>query len=105
MMRNLEWSRDYYHFVRIHSSLSLGDHLPKRKRQRTPAFSFSYIWGVPQLCLLLHYCQSPVVPLYLRDCIKKTKIGCGEGYEPGLVPVKWHGLMGNLFKWTAVLLS
>lgn len=42
MMRHLEWSRAYYHFVRIHSSLSLGTHLPKRQRERTPAMAAGF---------------------------------------------------------------
>jgi transposase-like protein/IS1 family transposase len=39
MMQRLEWSRACYHFVRIHSSLSLGQELPRALRERTPAMA------------------------------------------------------------------
>ena len=39
LMLHLEWGRGYYHFVRVHSSLSLGSHLPKHLRERTPAMA------------------------------------------------------------------
>jgi len=39
LMLHLEWGRSYYHFVRYHSSLSLGKHLPRHLRQRTPAMA------------------------------------------------------------------
>ena len=42
MMQRLEWSRAYYHFVRIHSSLSLGQHLPRYQRERTPAMAAGF---------------------------------------------------------------
>jgi len=42
MMQHLEWSRAYYHFVRIHSSLSLGQHLPRSRRERTPAMAAGF---------------------------------------------------------------
>ena len=42
MMQRLEWSRGYYHFVRIHSSLSLGQPLPRPQRERTPAMAAGF---------------------------------------------------------------
>ena len=42
MMQRLEWGRAYYHFVRIHSSLSLGKHLPRLQRERTPAMAAGF---------------------------------------------------------------
>jgi hypothetical protein len=42
MLQRLEWSRAYYHFVRIHSSLSLGQHLPRSQRERTPAMAAGF---------------------------------------------------------------
>jgi len=42
MMQRLEWSRVYYHFVRIHSSLILGQELPKALRERTPAMAAGF---------------------------------------------------------------
>jgi transposase-like protein len=42
MMQRLEWSRAYYHFVRIHSSLSLGQFLPRSQRERTPAMAAGF---------------------------------------------------------------
>jgi hypothetical protein len=39
LMLHLEWGRGYYHFVRCHASLSLGNHLPRHLRQRTPAMA------------------------------------------------------------------
>ncbi len=42
MMQRLEWDRAYYHFVRIHSSLSLGKHLPRLQRERTPAMAAGF---------------------------------------------------------------
>ena len=42
MMQRLQWSRAYYHFVRSHSSLSLGQELPKALRERTPAMAAGF---------------------------------------------------------------
>jgi transposase-like protein len=39
LLLHLEWGRAYYHFVRVHASLSLGQQLPKQQRQRTPAMA------------------------------------------------------------------
>ena len=39
LLLHLEWSRAYYHFVRCHQSLSLGQHLPRQQRERTPAMA------------------------------------------------------------------
>ena len=39
-LRNqVEWSRAYYHFVRIHSSLTLGPEVPREQRYCTPAMA------------------------------------------------------------------
>jgi transposase-like protein len=55
MMQRLEWSRAYYHFVRIHSSLSLGQHLPGSQRERTPSMAAGFTdhrWRTLDILLL-----------------------------------------------------
>lgn len=39
LLNQLEWSRAYYHFVRFHSSLALGQEVPWAQRGRTPAMA------------------------------------------------------------------
>ncbi len=39
LMRHVEWARAYYHFARVHSSLTLGTDIPKAQRERTPAMA------------------------------------------------------------------
>jgi IS1 family transposase len=39
LMRHVEWARAYYHFSRVHSSLTLGTEVPTAQRERTPAMA------------------------------------------------------------------
>jgi len=68
-MQRLEWSRVYYHFVRIHSSLSLGWDLPKELRERTPAMAAGLTdrrWRTLDILRL---------PLVAEDTVLKVKQG------------------------------
>ena len=39
LMRHVEWARAYYHFSRVHASLTMGTDIPKAQRERTPAMA------------------------------------------------------------------
>jgi hypothetical protein len=39
LVRHVEWARAYYHFSRVHSSLTVGTAIPKAQRERTPAMA------------------------------------------------------------------
>jgi transposase InsO family protein len=41
LMRHVEGARAYYHFARIHTSLTQGPDVPKGQRERTPAMAAS----------------------------------------------------------------
>lgn len=52
LMRHVEWARAYYHFARVHSSLTLGTAVPKAQRERTPAMAAgltNHRWRVLEL--------------------------------------------------------